>query len=555
MGRNWRNKSGRSAAGTSGTGSGIPGKAARTLRTALAAALAVGLLGLTGCGGGEDNGDGGESSPSASHADGGSQPPPPKGPDRVGAAPSVVPSVRDWKAVRGPGWERTKYTRVVTDSGSLKDEAKLLADELKVDVASGPARTGDIALERDKKTKGGREGYELTSRDGKVTITSAGDAGVFYGTRTLMQTYRAQHRFAEGTVRDVPDRPQRGFSLDIARKNFSADWIKGRIREMGDLKLNQLQLHLSDDQAFRIESDTHPEIVSDPHLTKDQVRDIVALAESRHITVVPEIDSPGHLGAVIDAHPDLQLRGAAGQTPRGAIDIGNPKAARIVDDLLGEFADLFPGTYAHAGGDEYQALMAQNPEETYPGLAKEAKDEFGKNAKIQDLATDWLNDRAATLRKHHKVPQVWNDGMHRGGVVKPSKPRQVAYWTGREDGEREPEEYLKEGWQVVNMNDEYLYYVIGQPNNFTYPTGERIYESWTPAVVRGTEPVPDKYAGADDIVGGRFAVWGDLADAQTTAQVADGIRMPLAATAQKLWDPQKPERSWSQFVKLVNRVD
>ncbi|WP_329812296.1 beta-N-acetylhexosaminidase [Streptomyces sp. GSL17-113] len=523
----------------------------------LALVLAVGLVALTGCGGNGDGGDGGETGRgSRSSASGdGSQPPPPTGPDRVGPSPVAVPSVRSWHAVRGPGWKRTKDTRVVTDTASLKDEAKLLADELGVKTAAGPAHTWDIELKKGKKHTKGRESYELVSRDGRITITGGGDAGVFYGTRTLLQTHRAQGRFAEGTVRDTPDRSQRGFSLDIARKNFSADWIKARIREMGELKLNQLQLHLSDDQAFRVQSETHPEIVSDPHLTKRQVREIVELAASRHITVIPEIDSPGHLGAVIKAHPDLQLKGAGGQTPRGAVDIANPKAAKIVDDLLGEFADLFPGKYAHAGGDEYQALMAENPEQTYPGLAKKAREKFGKDARIQDLATDWLNDRAATLRKHGKTPQVWNDGMHRGGVVKPSRPRQVAYWTGREMGQRDPAEYLREGWQVVNLNDEYLYYVLGQPNNFTYPTGKRIYEDWTPAVVRGTRPVPDKWAGPEHILGGRFAVWGDLSHAQTTEQVARGIRLPLAATAQKLWDPRTPKRTWDAFVELVDRVE
>ncbi|MEU7316345.1 glycoside hydrolase family 20 protein [Streptomyces sp. NPDC007083] len=546
MGRNWSKKSRRTATG-----------ALRRTGAPLALTLAVSLLGLTACGG---DGGGGNDSPSASGS-GSAQPP--KGPDRLGPAPSAVPSVRQWKAVRGPGWQRTDRTRVVPAADSLRDEAKLLADELKVPVAKGPSHTGDIELKRGEdsgkspggKVNGGPESYRLVSEDGKITITGGGDAGVFYGTRTLLQTWRAQGRFAEGTVADAPDRPQRGFSLDIARKNFSADWIEARIREMGDLKLNQLQLHLSDDQAFRIESDTHPEIVSDPHLTKAQVRGIVDLAASRHITVIPEIDSPGHLGAVLKAHPELQLRSASGATPRGAIDISKPAAAKLVDELLVEFADLFPGKWAHAGGDEYQALMTENPEQTYPGLAKKAREEFGDQATVQDLATAWLNDRASTLDKQGKIPQVWNDGMHRGGVVKPNKPREVAYWTGREAGEREPSEYLKEGWKVVNLNDEYLYYVLGQPNNFTYPTGRRIYEEWTPAVVRGTEPVPDKWAGRDRILGGRFAVWGDLADAQTTGQVARGIRLPLAATAQKLWDPQRPERSWDDFVKLVDKVD
>ncbi|NED82484.1 family 20 glycosylhydrolase, partial [Streptomyces sp. SID11233] len=89
------------------------------------------------------------------------------------------------------------------------------------------------------------------------------------------------------------------------------------------LKYNQFVLHFSDDQAFRVESSSHPEIVSAQHLTKTQVRSIVSYAAARHVTVVPEIDSPGHLGTVIKAHPKLQLRDAAGKPVEGAIDIGN----------------------------------------------------------------------------------------------------------------------------------------------------------------------------------------------------------------------------------------
>ncbi|MDJ1138406.1 beta-N-acetylhexosaminidase [Streptomyces iconiensis] len=518
----------------------------------MGAVVVLTLIGLTGCSSDDDSGDP-ETKSTAGRSQTVQTPRPPAGPDRVGPAPTAVPSVRDWKAVRGPGWKPTKYTRVVTDDSSLAGEAKLLASELKVDAAKGEARPGDVELKRGG--GGAREGYVLSSREGQIKITGAADAGVFYGTRTLLQTYRAQGRFAEGTVRDKPDRPQRGFMLDIARKHFSASWIEARVRQLGDLKMNQLQLHLSDDQAFRIESDTHPEVVSDPHLTKAQIRRIIRLAKSRHIEVIPEIDSPGHLGAVLKAHPDLQLRSASGNVARGAIDIGKAKSAKIVDDLLGEYADLFPGTYAHVGGDEYQALMTEDPATSYPGLAELARKRYGGKADIQDLATDWINKRAAVLRKHGKKPQVWNDGMHRGGVVKPSRGREVAYWTGKEMGERKPEEYLKEGWKVVNLNDEYLYYVLGQPNQFTYPTGQRIYESWTPAVLRGTSAVPSRWAGRDRILGGRFAVWCDLAGAQSVGEVARGIRLPLAATSQKLWGSGEPDGSWGAFVKRVSEVE
>lgn len=157
------------------------------------------------------------------------------------------------------------------------------------------------------------------------------------------------------------------------------------------------------------------------------------------------------------------------------------------------------------------------------------------------------------VRPHGKQPKAWNDGFFRDGVVHADKDIEVEYWTGKEYGARPPEEYLREGRRVVNLNDEFLYYVLGQPNNFVYPTGKRIYEQWTPLVLRGTRPVPAGYSG--QILGGRFAVWGDLPNAQTPAQVAQGIRMPLRATSQKLWDPRKPELSWDQFRALAGRID
>ncbi|TNM29119.1 beta-N-acetylhexosaminidase [Streptomyces sedi] len=476
----------------------------------------------------------------------------PTGPDE---APRTVPAVRSFDAAPGPGWAPADSTRVVTDpDGSLTDEADRLADELSVDRADEDAGPGDIELVLDDGADSGAEGYRLRTDDQRVTITAETDAGAFYGTVTLVQAVRDQGGIAQGTVEDRPDRPQRGLSLDIARKHYDAEWIEARLREMAELKLNQLQLHFSDDQGFRIESESHPEIVSDDHLTKDQVTDIIRLAQSLHIDVIPEIDSPGHLGVVTEAHPDLQLREQDGSATPGAIDIANPDSAEIVDDLLREYAELFPSDYLHLGGDEYAALYKSDPDASYPDLAEAARERFGDDAGVTDLATGWLNDRADVARDAGKTPQVWNDGMHAGGEVQPDQEREVTYWTGREIGAREPVEYLEGGWPLVNMNSEYLYYVLGEPNEFTYPTGERIYQEWTPDVVRGSEPVPEEFRDAEHVPGGRFAVWGDIADAQTQDEVAAGITGPLRAVAQKLWDPAEPELEWAEFSQLADRV-
>ncbi|MFE1879783.1 beta-N-acetylhexosaminidase [Streptomyces diastatochromogenes] len=468
-------------------------------------------------------------------------------------APRTIPAVRSHTPARGPGWRPQRGERVVVSDPELADEGRLIAGELGLAYAGekDDVRAGDLRLALGS-GGGNPESYTMTVRGGRVDISGPGDAGVFYGTRTLKQEVHGGGTAPEGVVRDEPAKPARGFMLDIARKPYTASWIEDRIRELGDLKFNELGLHFSDDQGFRIESSSHPEIVSKDHLTKAQVKQIVDLAAARHITVVPEIDSPGHLGAVIAAHPDLQLRNVNGVATRGAIDISKAASAKIVDDLLNEYAGLFTGNQWHLGGDEYQALTVANPQASYPQLAAAAQQKFGSGATVADLATGWLNDRAATVRAHDRTMRAWNDGFFRTTSVQPAKDLQVAYWTGKEIGARQPVEYLSAGRKVLNYNDEFLYYVLGQPQTFVYPTGQRIYEQWNPRVLRGTTAVPAGYDG--QILGGSFAVWSDFPNAQTEAQVAAGIRMPLRATVQKLWDPGAPALSWAQFRQLADRL-
>ncbi|NUT24705.1 MAG: family 20 glycosylhydrolase [Streptomyces sp.] len=526
----------------------------------VAAGVSLGLL-ATGGDGGSGRSEQGRTAPGTSESASPAAPKQPAAPTPsptrsypLSKAPRTIPAVSSHTAARGPGWRPARGERVVVSDSKLADEGRLIAGELGLTYAGEKedVRAGDVRLALSGGKGSGPESYTMTVRDGRVAISGPGEAGVFYGTRTLKQEVHGGGTAPEGVVRDAPAKPVRGFMLDIARKHFTADWIEDRVRELGDLKFNQLGLHFSDDQGFRIESDSHPEIVSQQHLSKAQVRKIVQLAAARHITVVPEIDSPGHLGAVIAAHPDLQLRNVSGVATRGAIDISKGESARIVDDLLNEYADLFPGGQWHLGGDEYQALVVSNPQASYPQLATAARKAYGSGGTVADLTTGWLNDRAATVRAHGRTVRAWNDGFFRDTSVQPDKRLQVAYWTGKEIGARVPVEYLRAGRKVINYNDEFLYYVLGQPQTFVYPTGERIYRQWTPRVVRGTVAVPSSYDG--QILGGSFAVWCDLANSQTQAQVAAGIRMPLRATVQKLWDSGRPELSWAQFRALADRL-
>ncbi|MFJ6391664.1 family 20 glycosylhydrolase [Streptomyces sp. NPDC091972] len=538
-----------------------PEKQARGLIAgAVAVTVVAGVgLGLWAGGDGEPAGSAQSraQSPQGGRAESSRAPSPTPSPTRsypLSTTPRTIPAVRAHTPARGPGWRPASGLRVVVNDADLADEGRLLAGELGLRYAGqkDDVRAGDVRLTLNDDEGADPESYRMTVRGGRVAISAPDDAGVFYGTRTLKQEVRGGGTAPEGVVRDEPAKPVRGFFLDMARKPFTAGWIEDRVRELGDLKYNQLQLHFSDDQGFRIESSSHPEIVSRQHLTKAQVRKIVALAAQRHIRVVPEIDSPGHLGAVLAAHPELQLRSAAGTVARGAVDISNPASAKLVDDLLKEYAGLFPGVDWHLGGDEYRALMVSDPAATYPQLASAARKAYGSGATVEDLTTGWLNDRAETVRALGRKPLAWNDGFFRGTSVRPADDIRVAYWTGKEIGARQPLEYLSAGRDVVNYNDKFLYYVLGQPNQFYYPTGQRIYEEWTPRVLRGTTAVPAKYD--DRILGGSFAVWCDFPNAQTQDQIAAGVRMPLRATAQKLWDPGRPALTWTRFKALADRL-
>ncbi|KMO95481.1 family 20 glycosylhydrolase [Streptomyces roseus] len=536
------------------------GKPRRRQAVATAVAAALATLAVPGCtaasdgarGSGEASGTGSAATASAPTA----PPPSPIPSYALSSAPRTIPAVREHTPARGPGWKPAADARVVVPPGNaaaLADEGKLLAGELRMGFAeTAEPRPGDVELTLGAKNSGPPESYTLTVQGNRVRVTGPDEAGVFYGTRTLKQAVKSGGSAPEGTVRDAPAKPQRGLNLDVARKNFTVGWIEDELRRMADLKLNQLGLHFSDDQAFRIQSDTHPEIVSTPHLSKAEVRQINALAARLHITVVPELDSPGHLGAVLRAHPALQLRDLQGRAVKGAVDISNPASAKLIDELLREYLPLFPGAFWHLGADEYQALVYRDPQASFPQLAQAARQAYGPSARIQDLAEGWLNDRADVVRPAGKVPKAWNDGFFTAGVVQAAKDIQAEYWTGKENGARPPLEYLREGRKLVNLNDEYLYYVLGQPNQFTYPTGKRIYEQWTPLVLRGTTPVPARYAA--QILGARLAVWSDLAGAQTQAQVAEGIRLPLAALAQKVWDARPPQPAWTEFKALADRL-
>lgn len=210
------------------------------------------------------------------------------------------------------------------------------------------------------------EGYSLEIGSGGVTVAAASPPGVLRALATLRQLIAAQPPGASLPFVRIEDAPRfawRGLMIDTARHFMSVAALKRQIDAMELVKLDVLHLHLSDNEAFRVESLKYPRLQAiashGQYYTQAQIRDLVAYAADRGVLIVPEFDTPGHVGAILEAYPELR---AAPPDPNdrfaainGTLDPSSEATYRFLDGLFAEMARLFPGRYFHMGGDEVNA--------------------------------------------------------------------------------------------------------------------------------------------------------------------------------------------------------
>ena len=225
----------------------------------------------------------------------------------------------------------------------------------------------------------GDEGYQLTVNTNSVVLTANKPAGLFAGVQTLRQLLPASidagtkqagpWTIQGGRITDHPRFGFRGAMLDVSRHFFGVDTVKSYIDEIARYKVNTLHLHLSDDQGWRIQINSWPRLATyggstqvgggaGGYYTQAQYKDIVAYAASRFITVIPEIDMPGHTNAALASYAELNCNGVAPPLYTGT-DVGFSTLCvnkdityKFLDDVIGELAALTPGPYIHIGGDE-----------------------------------------------------------------------------------------------------------------------------------------------------------------------------------------------------------
>ncbi|MGW6706808.1 family 20 glycosylhydrolase [Streptomyces sp. NPDC054956] len=460
-------------------------------------------------------------------------------------APQTVPALRQWTAGTG-AYGFTSSSRIVVDpayTAQLSDEAATFAEDLgalagrTVAVVTGSASPGDISLSLGDSSLPA-EGYRMTVGP-SVSLQASTDAGTFNGTRTVLQLLHQSASVPAGTAVDWPTKSERGLMIDQGRKFFTVDWVKQHIKELAYLKLNYFHFHLSDTFGFRLESSTHPEIVSADHYSKQDIADLVALGQKYHVMIVPEIDTPGHMNQILAAHPELKLKSSTGAVSQDFIDLSMPASYTLIQDLINEYLPLFPAPYWHIGADEYVTDYSK-----YPQLLSYARAHYGANATAKDTYYGFVNWSDALVRAGGKTTRMWNDGIKAGdGTVTPNAGILVEYWYSYG---LTPQQLVAAGHTVANESWTPTYYVLGGAK----PDTKWMYETWTPDRFEGGATLTDPSKNPGSLI----HVWCDNPNAETETQIAAGIQNPLRGLAQQTWGSPKLVAAYADFTPIVAAV-
>jgi hexosaminidase len=428
-----------------------------------------------------------------------------------------------------------------------------------------PAGPGGIVLRLDPAEPA--EGYRLRVSAGRIEITGGSAAGAFYGAQTLRQllppvTLR-RARIGAGPVtlpcqevRDAPRFRWRGVLLDVARHFMPVADVLRFVDLIAFHKLNVLHLHLTDDQGWRIEvpgwprlttvgawrarsmlgSSSHGRYDDRPHggyYTADDLREIVAYAADRHVTVVPEIDLPGHMEAAVAAYPELgngavaQVRCAWGISPHllGVSDA----TLDFCRDVLDHVCSIFPGPLIGVGGDECP------PDEWRASPAAQARMRAEGLADERELHGWFIGRMAAHLRRHGRRVYGWDEILDGGAPPGAT----VAAWRGPAQAVRA----ARAGHDVVSCPDTSVYLDYRQSADPGEPTP--VGTLLPLDEVYAFDPVPAELtpAEADRVLGGQANIWTEHME---SARRVDYMAFPrLCAFAEAVWSAG--ERDFGAF--------
>lgn len=449
----------------------------------------------------------------------------------VNPKPFVVPELKQWTGKDGnftPG----KDTRIVCTSQNpeLLRIARMFADDYQqmfgqtLSVAQGKATPGDFVLSLSADKKLGEEGYAIKITD-RVAISAPTPTGLYWSTRTLLQLaeQNQERSLPQGTIRDYPDYPLRGFMIDCGRKFIPMAYLQDLVKIMAYYKMNTLQVHLNDNgfkqyfehnwdktyAAFRLESEIYPGLTArDGSYSKKEFIDFQKQAASNFVEIIPEIDVPAHSLALTHYKPEIGSK----EYGMDHLDLFKPETYEFVDALFKEYLEgdnpVFVGKRVHIGTDEYSNAKKDVVEKfrAFTDHYIRFVEGFGKQAVVWGALSHAKGD--TPVKSENVVMNAWYNGY------------------------ADPATMIKDGYQLISIPDGLVYIVPKAGYYYDYLNEPYLYKEWTPAHI-GKAVFDEKHP---SILGGMFAIWNDhVGNGISVKDIHHRIFSPLQTLSVKMW--------------------
>lgn len=441
---------------------------------------------------------------------------------------------------------------VIQSPDELGTIAGLLASDLEEALGKKPeisGKKGNIILATDSAMP--KEGYRIECGKDALKITGGSPAGVLYGAKTV---YKALPSPGEGravlpaaVVEDSPEYPYRGFMVDVARHFFSVDYLKELIDIMSLHGINVFHWHLTDDQGWRVPVPGYPKLtevgsfrpgtIVDPgsdeydtipvegFYTEDEMKEIVRYAADRQITVIPEIDLPGHMLAALASYPELGCTGGPYEVPQrfgvfeDVLCPGKDATIAFAKAVLEEVMDIFPSEYIHLGGDECPKERWEECPDCQARIKALGIKAIKGKSKEEQLQTWFMDQMRSTLKARGRKMMGWDEVLE--GT--PDKDIVVCAWTSPSAVSRS----ASEGHPTIVCPIQHYY--------FSNPRFNKLQGRESISRVYDFNIVPDGLTPeqAGNIIGSQACIW--------TEWVADSTKMEwemlprLAAVAESQW--------------------
>ncbi len=466
------------------------------------------------------------------------------------AAPEVIPALREWQGDSG-SFMIDSASRITIDpmyADQLQETAHIFQSNLfTVTGSSLPIITtsspiiGDFYLTLKNSDRGiGNEGYLLRVGD-SVVISASTNTGIFYGTRTVLQILiqdPAKTHIVRGTARDYPRYQERGFMLDVGRKFFSLQFLEDYVKLMAWYKMNNFHLHLNDNEidggkspdwmhkyaAFRLNSPRFKGLAAkDGSYTKQDMRELQAIAKQYAVTITPEIDAPAHDLAFTQYRPDL----ASKTDSKEFLDLTNPKTYTFLNSIWDEFLPWFDSPQVDIGADEYMTSNANQYRQ-------------------------FINIYDAYLKKKGKSVRMWGALTWMTGSVAVNNDIVTDIWDNRWAN---PFVTVQQGFQVVNANDNILYIVPKAGYFHDFLDTKLLYEQWEPNIFSFYYPNLDLRPNDPHLLGAMFAEWNDmLGKVVSDADVDARVKPAMQVLSDKIWAGPTTDLTYDQFQRLASII-